>query len=215
MATYTLQVLNESGFPKSYVFFMNPPLVTTTGAQPTIFTNAWVTFNSIASGSYDTVTYTDTSYAFWGTTPSELAPGVVLANGGSALVDTTTQDEVVFVAAPTGFGTPISGKAMTGSYAIAANSDFTPANNFVFGMAKASSTPIPTPVATFTAEPNDTFNITPVVKFYVADGAYTAGQIIDYSVASTTAAVIDFTGLPKTTATVTQGSNGAFSVQYS
>ncbi|WP_165188322.1 hypothetical protein [Caulobacter soli] len=216
MATYTLQILNESGFNKSYVFFMTPPVVTTTGASPEIFTNAWVTFNSVGQGSYDTVTYTDTTYAFWGTTPSQLAPGVILASGGSALVDTTAQDEVTFIASPTAFSAPpVPGKAQTGSFAIVANSDFVAADNYVFGLAQASSTPIPAPVATFVAEPNDTFNITPVVTFYVADGAYTAGEVIDYSSVSTTAAQIDFTGRPETTATVTQGTNGLFTIQYS
>ncbi len=216
MATYTLQILNQSGFTKSYVFFMTPPVVTATGATPQIFTNAWVTFNSIGPGSYDSVVYTDTTYAFWGTTPSQLAPGVILASGGSALVDTTTQDEVTFIASPTAFSSPPApGKAQTGSFTIVANSDFTAANDFVFGLAQASSTPIPAPVATFTAEPNDTFNITPVVTFYVADGAYTAGEVIDYSAVSTTAQMIDFTGKPETVATVTQGPTGAFTVVYS
>ncbi len=204
-------MLNNSGFAKSYVVFMQLPQVTKTGGQPKVFANAWATFNSILPGGYDRVVYTDTTFAFWATTPTELAPGVILSSGGSTPADTAKQDSVPFVGSiPNGFGKVTSGSAKTGSYAIVSKSDFTKANNYVFGMAKAGSTPIPVPVATFLAEPNDTFNVTPVVKFYVADGAYTSGEVIDYSAASTNAGNIDFTGLPQTTVTVTQNSDGSF-----
>jgi hypothetical protein len=74
---------------------------------------------------------------------------------------------------------------------------------------------MPTPVATFAAQPNDTFNITPVEKFYVTDGLYEAGAVIDYSAVSAKSAEIDFTGKPQTTATVIQAADGSFSVTYS
>lgn len=67
----------------------------------------------------------------------------------------------------------------------------------------------------FDAVPNQTFNITPVVRFYVADGAYTAGQIIDFTAESANHATIDFTGQPGTKVTVVQGADGSFSVVYS
>ncbi|MDB5456708.1 MAG: hypothetical protein JWP92_2293 [Caulobacter sp.] len=215
MATYNIKVLNESGFSKSYVVFMEKPKVSSTGGQPQIFSNAWATFTALLPNGYDSVTYTETTYACWGTSPEPLSPGVVLSSGGNALVDTSKRSSVPFIAGPpTGFGTVTGGTAMSGSFAIVADTDFTAENSYVFGMAKPGPTKIPTPVATFLAEPNDTFNITPVVKFYVADGSYTAGQVIDVSKVSTTAASIDFTGSPFFTATVVQGANGNFSVAY-
>ncbi|MFZ0268745.1 hypothetical protein [Caulobacter sp.] len=216
MATYNIQVLNNSGFAKSYVVFMEPPVVTSSGGQPVIFPNAWATFTSILPNGYDSVTYTDTTYACWSTTPDTLAPGVVLTSGGSALVDTAQNSSAPFIAGPpTGFGAVTSGVAMSGSFSIVANGDFTADNGYVFGMAKPGQTPIPTPVATFLAQPNDTFNITPVVQFYVSDGSYTPGQVIDITAISTNIQAINFTGLPQTTATVVQAANGEFSVVYS
>ncbi len=215
MAQYTLQIFNQSGTPQDYVFFMQLPQVTSSSGQPQIFTNAWVTFPGVLSGGFDMVNYTDVTYAFWGTTPSQLAPNVIIDSGGFAPVDTTTQDSVPFVAGPpTGFGNVSHGGATPGSYRIIAGTDFTPAYGFVFGLASATGTPLPSPVATFAAEPNQTYNITPVVKFYVAAGSYMPGQLIDVQSFSTTPAEINFTGTPFTTATVTQGTNGAFSVAY-
>ena len=216
MATYTLQILNNSGFPKSYMFFMQAPTVAATGGSPHVFTNAWVTFPSMLDSSYDQVTYTDTTYAFYGTAPSQLAPGIIIGRGGNKLVDTSQRDSVTFVSGPpTGFGNVSHGAAQTGSFEIVAASDFTSANNYVFGMSAAGKTPIPTPIATFEAEPNETFNVTPVVRFYAADGAFTPGEVIDVSAVSTKAAVMDFTGKPQTTATVTQNRDGSFAVVYS
>lgn len=214
MTTYTVQVLNESGYAKSYVFCTEP--ATVVGAGPIeVFTNAWVTFNSITTGGYDSVQFDDTLFAFWGTTPDTLGPGTVLRSGGTAEVDLSQQPEVPFDISPTGFGVQTTGKASTGAYAIAASTNFTAANGFVFGAAKGAGTPIPAPTSTFVAEPGVTFEITPIPNFYVSDGAYTTGEIIDFSVLSVTAAKISFDGIPQTTATVTQGTDGRFVVQYS
>jgi hypothetical protein len=220
MAQYTIYVNNESGYAKSYVVFMQPPQVTATGGQPTVYANAWVTFNGILSGGQDNLTYTDQTYAYWGTAQMPVAPGTTMGQGGTALVNTAQQTSVTFVGTASqgsgiGFLPPVAGGAMTGSYRIIANSDFTQANGYMFGLARPGNIPtIASPVATFVAEPNDTFNITPVIKFYVADGAYTPGEIIDFSTTSTSAAEVNFTGLPQTSAVVTQNSNGSFTVQY-
>ncbi|WP_165188326.1 hypothetical protein [Caulobacter soli] len=215
MTTYQIQVLNQSGFAKSYVFFLEPPDVDGMGSAPTVQANAWVTFNSVTTGGFDSATFDDSVYAYWGTTPDALGPGTVLASGGTALVDLDAQDQVSFTASPTGFGPASPGMAATGAYAIAATNDFTAADGFAFGMAKGAGTPIPAPTATFLAEPGDTFNITPQMIFYVSDGAYTSGQVLDYSALVVTAATVDFSDRSQTTATVTQDAQGAFTVAYS
>ena len=217
MTTYNVRVLNQSGFPKDYVLFSEPPAVTSSGAAVEVFTNAWVTFTGVGNGGFDSVTIDEITDAYWGTTPSALSPTVVVMQGGFAGVVTATRDSVIFsnASGAVGFGANQSGIANTGSFQIEAQSDFTAANNYVFGLAKPTGTPIPSPVATFAAEPNDTFEVIPVVKFYVADGNYVAGEIIDVQSFSTVPAAIDFTGLPSQTATVVQGTNGSFTVSYS
>ncbi|WP_454717066.1 hypothetical protein [Caulobacter segnis] len=216
MAIYTIQVWNQSKFAKSYVAFMQTPVITGRGGDPDIYTNAWATFPSLLDGGFDSITYEDVTYAYWGTAPRELAPNTSVVWGGVAKVNTTTQDTVAFDGSDSlGFEAVQLGGAMTGSYQITATTDFTADNNYVFGLARPGKTPLPTPVATFKAQPNDTFNITPVEKFYVADGAYTPGAVIDVSMSSSDFAEIDFTGKPQTTATVIQAANGSFSVVYS
>ena len=216
MATYNIQVLNSSGFSKSYILFMQPPQVTSTGGQPVVYTNAWVTFNGIQPGGTDTVTYTDSTFAYWATATMPVGPGTTMGQSGVAAVDITAQDSVPFIGTvPTGFGTVTAGGAASGSYRIIAQGDFNASNGYLFGLARPGNVPnIPSPVATFVAEPNDTFNITPVINFYVADGAYVPGQIIDYTQASTNAGNVSFTGRSQTNAVVTQGTNGLFTTQY-
>ncbi len=216
MATYTIEVLNSSGFAKSYVIFMQPPQVSATGGQPVVYSNAWVTFNGILQGGTDSVTYTDSTFAYWATATMPVGPGTTMGQSGVAAVDITQADSVPFIGSvPTGFGTVTPGGAMTGSYRIIASGDFNATNGYLFGLARPGNIPgIPSPVATFLAEPNDTFNITPVINFYVADGAYTPGEIIDYTTASTSAGTVSFTGRSQTSAVVTQGTNGLFTTQY-
>lgn len=216
MTTYTIQILNNSGFSKSYFAFMEAPVVTSNGGQPVVYTNAWATFNSILSGGYDSISITPTTYAYWGTTPDTLGPGTRFSSGGSVQVSTVTNDSVTFTSGPpTGFSAVTSpGTAQTGAFEIVAGTDFTPLNGYVFGLAAASQTPIPTPVATFAASPNNIFNIVPVVKFYVAEGAYYPGEVIDPSQVANPA-TIDFTGRPQTTATAIQAADGTWTVVYS
>jgi hypothetical protein len=220
MATYNIKVLNSSGFAKSYVIFQEPPVITSEGSQPKVYTNAWVTFGNVLPGSFDNVQYTDVTFAYWASTQLPVAPGTVVYQGGNAQVDIASRDSVTFFGDTSndqaiGFGPVSHGGAISGSYRIIANSDFTASNGFLFGLARPGNVPgVPTAAATFLAEPNDTFNITPVVKFYVADGAYVPGQIIDYTKVSTKAGPINFTGKTQTHAVVTQGQYGDFAVEY-
>lgn len=219
MATYTIKIRNLSGFVKSYVCFMEPPIIASKGGSPEVYTNAWVTFQSITSGSNDTVTYTDETSAYWAQVPEQVAPGTTMGVAGDIGVDTSTQDTVKFLGAPetggVGFGEFSKGGARTGSFRIVSNCDFNATNGYLFGLARPGNIPgIPSPVATFVAQPNETYDITPVIKFYVADGLYVPGSIIDYAQASTTAQTVDFTGRSQTNVVVTQASNGSFSAEY-
>ena len=53
----------------------------------------------------------------------------------------------------------------------------------------------------------------PAPSFYVSEDDDAPGQVIDPSQASDTA-VVDFTGRPQTSATVTHGADGGFLAQY-
>ena len=216
MTTYTIQVLNNSGFKKDYVVFSQPPKVTNSGSEVQVFTNAWETFTGILNGGFDRVDVDEIMNAYWGTAPAQLSPTVMVRQGGFALVDTATRDGVTFSNQndAVGFGPAQPNLANTGAFQITANADFVAGNNYVFGLAKPTDTPIPSPVATFLAMPNDTFEVIPVVKFYVSDGLYTKGAVIDVKAFSTAPAPIDFTGKPQTTATVVQLADGTFTVQY-
>jgi len=217
MATYTIKVQNESGFGKDYVVFQKPPEVISNGSNVEVFSNAWITFTGILPGSFNSLTYEDITYAYWGTMTSDMSSTTSITQGGSTLVNTATQDGVAFQADDyTGFGDVTTGASSnTGSYQISSSSDFTAKDHFVFGMSKPTNTAIPAPVATFLAQPNDNFDIIPVVKFYVADGSYEAGEIINVKQFSAIPAEIDFTGRSQTTATVVQQDNGVFTVEYS
>lgn len=216
MATYTIKIFNQSQVMKSYVAFMQQPAVSASGASTPVYTNAWATFENITPGSWDSVVYTETTYAYWGQQAETLGHGSVMDSGGVMLVNTSTRDTVTFShTGATGF-TEVSspGHAQNGSFQIVTGSDFTPSNGFVFGMALNNGSPIPSPVATFSGVPNERFDITPVVKFYVADSAYTPGAVIDIAAMSNDYAPIDFTGRAETTATVIQEPNGVYTVTY-
>lgn len=217
MATYTIRIYNQSQLTKSYVAFMEPPSVAGSGGTHPVYTNAWATFENLTNGSWDSVVYTESTYAYWGQPTNALGAGAVIDSGGVISVNTSTNDTVAFSnTGETGFtGLTSPGSAQNGSFQIVTGADFTPSNNFVFGLAFDNGTVIPSPVATFNAVPNERFNVTPVVKFYVGDSAYAPGAVIDVSTMSNDYATIDFTGLPQTTATVTQGANGMYTVVYS
>lgn len=216
MATYTIRVLNNSVANRSYAIFMAPPVVTANGAATPVFTNAWAAFTNITDGAWDSVIYTDKTYAFWGQALDRLGPGAILDCGGAKPVDTATADTVTFTnTGATGFASVTSpGEAQSGSFSIITSTDFTPLNNFVLGLASDNGSPIPSPVASFDAQPNEVYNITPVVKFYVTNQYCEAGQVIKPPAQPCQIAEIDFTGRPQTAATVVQGSNGEFNLVY-
>jgi len=215
MTRYTIQILNNSGYPKNYVIFSDPPNVG--NMNITIFTNAWITFNTIDDGSYDQVIYDDQIYASWGTTSAgDLEVAAIVSYGGSVPVQIATKDGVTFAGErPAGFGQVSPNVATPGSYRITSQDDFNISYGYVFGMSKLAQTPIAVPLATFQAEPGENYDIYPGEKLYAAEGAFTEGEVINFGSLSAKAAVIDFTARPQTTATVVQNGKGTFSVSYS
>ena len=216
MAVYTLQVLNKSGFTKNYTICQQPPIVNANGGSIEVFSNAWVTFPGIRPGSFDKVVYNEETNAYWGTTTTRLENSASVTSGGFAPVNTATRDGVIFMGPPSlGFSAVKEGIAASGAFRIIANTDFKATNKFVFGMAKSANTPIPSPVATFLAMPNVTYDVVPVIKFYVSEGTYTFGELINVKSFSTQVMTVDFTGKAQTTVTVVHDDDGTFQVVYS
>jgi hypothetical protein len=119
MTTYTINVFNQSGANKSYVLFTQPP-----GGVTPVYTNAWVVFDDISNGGWESAT-----------------------------------------------------------------------------------------VAPEPAVQSKTAKAPPAPRILVAEGAYTPGQVLTPAKGAKIATV-DFTGLPNTTATVTEHPDGGFSVVY-
>jgi hypothetical protein len=71
---------------------------------------------------------------------------------------------------------------------------------------------IATPVATFPAQPNDTFDVMPTADVFVRDGSYEPGQVI--ADVTENVAIVSFAGTSRTRAVVTQGSDGRFTTSY-
>lgn len=217
MSSYTIQILNNSGASRSYFAFMAPPVVKSSGGDPVVYTNAWVTFQSITNGGYDVITVSGDTYAYWGTTQGDLRPGARFDSGGVARVNPGAGDSLAFTSgAPTGFGPasrPVT--AAAGGVSIVAGADFTPEHGYALGLAAPGRTPAPTPVATFAARPEAIYEITPSLRFHVAEGDYFPGEVIDLAVLSANMATIDFTGILNTTATAIQGGDGGWTVVYS
>lgn len=214
MPPYTIQITNASGFAKNYVAFMSSPTVTCAGGPPSLLTNAWGGLH-VADGGFASIAYDGVSHAYWAATTDPLASGITFASGGVMQTDLSRQLTVPFVSSkPTGFLTPVVSDTPVGTYAIQTADDFTAANDYVLGLAATGVTKIPTPVATFLAEPQETFVVTPTVAFHVAEGSYLAGDVLPSSVITGNRADIVFTALD-TKVIVTQGANGDWSVAYS
>jgi hypothetical protein len=84
MATYTINILNQSGFTKSYVVFMEPSVVTSPSGETPVHANAWATFENVTNGSYDSVVYTPPGI----TADNDAVPG--LASAGETQTQTQT-----------------------------------------------------------------------------------------------------------------------------
>ncbi len=209
MATHTIQIWNQSGNTTSYAAF----IVSHDEISQNPLSNAWLVFPHVLSGGFDSVTYDDSLYAYWGTTPSGLVPGTVVQSGGAVPVDPANADMAMFDAGGPGFSQVVPGRSQPGTVGITSNA-FMPQEGYVFGLAKVGKTPIPTPIFTLPGQPNMTYIFTPGNKVQIMDGAFAPGEAADLS-ETAGGVVIDFSGRPQTTATAIQAANGTWTVTYS
>ena len=80
MASYNIRIYNQSLVNKSYVVFMQAPIVTSNGGTTPIYTNAWATFENITNGGWDQVDYTQTTYAYWSSRSAPASPSTPAAS---------------------------------------------------------------------------------------------------------------------------------------
>lgn len=215
MATYTIKIVNDTGDeinPRQYFAFSEIPKVAGFGG---VYANAWITFAPIFPKTQHVLQYTNDLYAYWGQPPKTVAPGtIVSANQPEKVTLGPNGTCSTFQATPImRFLDPPTNDSPAGAFTIKANSDFTSQDNIAFGLAKVANDGLPSPVASFNAEPETTYNIYPVTKFYVAAGEFDQGQVIDVQ-AIGDSAEIDFTGKNAREVIVTQTPNGKYTIQY-
>lgn len=197
MATYTIQVLNLSGFEKSYVIYTTPPAPSGEGYLATT-TRVWATLNNIPTGDRASITFVKADFANRNAAarPDDLDAGVVQPGDFS----TSSQPTTFHIPQVTGF---YVADALYVPGQVIDHSTVTSNGVIDFG---------PSPIATSLSHRNDT--VTPAINFYVAEGAYSPGQAIEHNTASVNAAAIHFKEKSQTNAIVTHEADGLFSVTY-
>lgn len=68
------------------------------------------------------------------------------------------------------------------------------------------------PAALFAPEPGSSYEIQPIVQYYVAFGSYTQGNLIDVTQISTTNVLVDFTNGPDRV-TILHSADGNLTIQ--
>ncbi|KAM7191496.1 hypothetical protein V8F33_008847 [Rhypophila sp. PSN 637] len=213
MATnYNITIINTSGATQSYLLFAVVPKVNTTSGE--VFTNVFMAAPPIVSkpnGSSQTFfNITREFYAICGTSIRNLAAGVqvgtsdyepvILGNNQKAgtTMSFTTADGAHFPMPPPAATAP------NGGYTIVTDSSFKIPNPS--GMNMNGNV---VPVATFLAAPSTTYNIYPVVKYYIATGTYSPGEIINVQAIGTTQ-LVDFTASTYNSVTYMQLNDGTY-----
>ena len=100
-----------------------------------------------------------------------VAAGATMGRSGFAAVEITQRNSVPFIGAvPTGFGKGHAGRRAGRRVPDRRVEHLDASDGDTFGLALTGYVPgVPSPVATFMAKPNDTFNVVPVTtKCYVS-----------------------------------------------
>jgi len=220
MPHYTIKVVNQDDAPKDYALFCDAPKTTDVMGDP--YTNVYVTAPSVGTGSSAaTFNITEEDFAVCGMAAQELAPGVSVSTAQSVRIALGPDGYGACHLDIQGTGIMFTGSvgvtSLKGGYQLACgtwtNSKFP--NAFCgFGKIKPGTTDV-IPVATWRARSAETYNVWPKVSFFVTTGSYAEGDIVNIADLGRICKV-DFTGMDKTVATVTQLPNGTYApVDYS
>ncbi|KAK4209236.1 hypothetical protein QBC37DRAFT_378293 [Rhypophila decipiens] len=220
MATnYNITIINTSGATQSYLLFAVVPKVNATSGE--VYTNVFMAAPPIISkpnGSSQTYfNITREFYAICGTSIRNLSAGVQVGTSDyEPVVLGTNQKPGTTMSFTTADGAhfpmpPPAATAPNGGYTIATDSSFkipNPNNTFI-GLGGMNMNGNVVPVATFLAAPSTTYNIYPVVKYYIATGTYSPGEIINVQSIGVTQ-LVDFTSSTYNSVTYMQLNDGTY-----
>ncbi|KAK3372289.1 hypothetical protein B0H63DRAFT_550779 [Podospora didyma] len=221
---FDITIINKSGASQSYLLFAVAPQVS--GAQGPPFSNVFLTASPIQSrsdgSSSTTFSIARQFYGICGTSNVDLSAGVTVGTTdyeavtlGSGSTPGTTPGTTLSFTTTGGasFSEPVGAPAApAGAYTVQTDSSFqipTPNNTFV-GLGGLSMSGKVVPMATFLASPSTTYNIYPVVKYYIATGSYAPGEIISVQSIGLTQ-LVDFTGSTYNSMTYIHDNNGTYS----
>ncbi|KAF3918319.1 hypothetical protein ABW21_db0206031 [Orbilia brochopaga] len=204
MSNYGIQLVNKSGQQRRFFFFTAPPVVSNV---PNVYSNTWITRVADDTEAINIKTTLD-FYAWCGPSiqddgqPTQVNQGVYKgpvdlgvagAAGGHPAAGTSYQTFFDTSSQHFGFGAPVPAAANPGCYSIRTDTNFVPTDNLILGLAmQQEGADMPAPVAIVKADPGLTYNIAPVVRFYVGVGDAETGDVIDFNAISTISGCYDF-----------------------
>jgi len=221
--TYTITFFNNHGQNGNYCFFNQKPDVDGDTSDPNCFTNIWIS-KAVPNGDTIDITTTATYYAWTGTAPAAVAPGITIGTG-KGLVATLGTDKTAgsTFLVTNDSGTPDiepadKNTSNASAFEIDTGTDFQASDNFLVGLGLMDNRGRLVPSAVIPADQNMATNIMPIVKFYVSKNSSKQGTVVDFASESLNAGVMDFT-LPanqgKPFVYVTHEATGAFTVTFS
>ncbi|KAJ5190130.1 uncharacterized protein N7498_009115 [Penicillium cinerascens] len=186
--TYEITIQNESGSSHAYCLFAETPQVSNSSS---VYQNIWMAAPSIVSrtdgSSQMRFTINIQYYAICGTSDQPLGSNVAIATSDYEKIQLGTEDQQGTTLNFTTIGganfveplpTPTG---PNGGFTIQADRSWSEpdSNNTFIGLGAQDMHGNVVPVATVPAFPGITYNMFPVVKFYVSYGTFVEGQILD------------------------------------
>ncbi|KAI3546931.1 hypothetical protein CABS01_01151 [Colletotrichum abscissum] len=209
--TYTININNQSGSVANYTLFTEVPQVTA-NVQPKLWSNV---FASATAGRGQPTVFTvyKQFYAVLGNSHGTPASGVTVSvsdkrpvtlghmdNISGKTVDGDTQLMISVNQIPEFDPDQPPNAGKTGAFAFKTDDRFdvstAKSNNWIIGLGGADSGGNFTgPSAVFVPEPNQTYQIQPKVVYYLTEGKYTPGNIIDRQSLNNDVLKLDFTSV--------------------
>ncbi|EFY85355.1 hypothetical protein MAC_08604 [Metarhizium acridum CQMa 102] len=217
-AEYKIVVLNKSTGSQNYLFFNQKPEESPSVGK--IYNNVWIRSPGVGTpNGRATFDVKVANFAICGTTPVPVDYGVVVSTSDSAAVQlkSNTQPGTVPVMEIVSDGPqyvpPYGTTDKDNSFGIQTKPFDPDRYKTVYcGYGKFNDRGEVVPVAVWRALPNETYQLTPKVTYYVGTGSYAAGTAVDITQIGALAE-IDFTNaLPgQVIATVTHNRDGTYS----
>ncbi|KAG8533439.1 uncharacterized protein KY384_002222 [Bacidia gigantensis] len=219
--TYTINFNNNSNSDSTYAFFVKSPELSPTPGS--YFSNVWIS-QFVPNGATFDISTTDQFYAWTGTSPETIAPGVKVKGGDGKPANLATVSEngsdypMTTESGAAFFKADLEDGKKAGSFAIQTDGSFQNGQNYLVGLGQLDlNNDQIVPVATAPAQPGFGYTFTPVVKYYVAETVEALGTVVEIDAGNLEPGTIDFTNGPgqgRTTANVTVDHFNHFAVTY-